>query len=135
MGDDFYRIILFDGVCNLCNDLVQFIIKRDLYTRFRFTPLQSESGLQLLKQYGYKEDKFEFIVYIRGGKTFCKSTAVLEILNDLGGIWRFTYALIIIPKFIRDFIYNIVSKKRYQLFGRSDSCMIPTPGIKERFLE
>jgi predicted DCC family thiol-disulfide oxidoreductase YuxK len=135
MGNDSRRIILFDGVCNLCNGVVQFIIRRDPYARFKFVALQSERGLQLLKQFGFPEDKFNFIVYIREGKSIIKSTAILHILRDLGGVWRIFYAFVIIPKFIRDFIYNFFAKRRYKLFGRMDSCMVPTPTIRNRFLE
>jgi predicted DCC family thiol-disulfide oxidoreductase YuxK len=135
MGKSLERILLFDGACNLCNRTVRFIIKRDPLARFKFAPLQSEQGECLLKEFGFPIDKFDFVVYIRKGKCFIKSTALLLVLKDIGGIWELSYTLIVIPKFIRDFLYNIIAKRRYQLYGRKENCMIPTPDIKQRFLE
>lgn len=126
---------MFDGVCNLCNGTVRFIIKRDPMARFKFASLQSDQGQLLLKQFDFPADQFNFIIYIRDGKCFIKSTALLQILKDLGGKWKLFYGIIVIPGFIRDFFYNIIAKRRYQLFGRQEKCMIPTPNIKRRFLE
>jgi predicted DCC family thiol-disulfide oxidoreductase YuxK len=134
MCDNTLRILLFDGVCNLCNGLVQFIIRRDDKAKFKFAPFQSDKGLQLLNHYGFPQDQFDFILYIREGKCYIKSTAILKILRDLGGIWKFYYSLIIIPKFIRDLFYNIIAKNRYRLFGKLDHCIIPSPDIRQRFL-
>jgi predicted DCC family thiol-disulfide oxidoreductase YuxK len=128
------RIVLFDGICKLCNSTVLFIINHDHQARFKFTPLQSEQGSRLIKQFGFQADIFYFIVYIREEKSFTKSTALLYILKDLGGLWKLFYPLIAIPKFIRDFFYDILAKKRYQLFGKLESCMIPKEDIKQRFL-
>jgi predicted DCC family thiol-disulfide oxidoreductase YuxK len=134
MGNSPLRIILFDGVCNLCNNMVRFIIKRDPFAKFKFTALQSDQGLQILKQFEFQSDKSDFIIYIRGEKCFVKSTAILYILKDLGGIWMLYFLFILIPVFIRDFFYNILARKRYQLFGRQKNCIVPTPDIKKRFL-
>jgi predicted DCC family thiol-disulfide oxidoreductase YuxK len=130
-----HRIILFDGICIMCIGVIQTIIKRDIKGKFRFTPLQSEMGLQLMKQSGYPpEGRNESIVYFREGKCLIKSAAMIMIWNDLGGIGKLFYAFLIIPAFIRDLLYNFVSKRRYKLFGRMDSCMVPSPAIRERFL-
>lgn len=128
------HILLFDGVCNLCNDIVQFTIKRDPTAKFKFASLQSTSGQTLLKQFGLSTDDLESFVYINGDKYFLKSSAGLRVLKELGGVWKFFYVFIIIPKFIRDFFYNIIAKTRYKMFGKLDTCMVPTPEISKRFL-
>lgn len=128
------KIILFDGLCNLCNGSVQFIIKRDRLEVFKFASLQSEIGQTLLKQYGIQNDKIDSIVYINDVRFFLRSSAVLNILKDLGGIWRLWYGFIIIPKFIRDFVYNTISKSRYKVFGKRDYCIIVMENQRHRFL-
>lgn len=132
--DNNTQIILFDGVCNLCNGFVRFIIKRDPEAKFKFAPLQSVIGQSLLHKAGLPTDDFRSFVYIKGDKYFIKSTAGINVLKDIGGVWRLFYVFIMVPTIIRDFIYNILSKKRYKLFGKRDVCMIPTPEIKQRFL-
>lgn len=127
-------IVLFDGVCNLCNGAVQFIIKRDKEEKFRFASLQSESGQKILNQYGLPTASFNSFVLIMGDRYFIKSTAVLNVLKELGGIYRMFYAFIMLPKPLRDFVYDLIAKSRYQLFGKNDSCMVPTPDLKQRFL-
>ena len=129
------NILLFDGVCNLCNCLVRFIIKRDTKAIFRFAALQSKTGQELLMQMKLPSDDMNSVVYIRGGEYFYKSSAILHILHDLGGIWKLFYAFIIIPSFFRDFIYSIVARTRYMVFGKRDTCMVPTPDIQKRFLD
>ena len=127
-------ILLFDGVCNLCNGLVKFIIRRDRGAKIRFAPLQSPAGQSLLKISGLAANEIDSVVYMSGDKRFLKSSAVLHLLKELGGGWRLFYVFIIIPKFIRDFFYNIIARMRYKVFGKTESCMVPTPDIKERFL-
>lgn len=134
MGNNNTRIILFDGVCNLCNDFVQFIIKRDPKAKFKFASLQSPEGLLLLNKFGLPTTDFDSLVYINGDNYLIKSNAGLAILKELEGFWKLFYVFIIIPKFIRDFFYDIISKTRYKIFGKRTSCMIPTPEIKQRFL-
>lgn len=128
-------IILFDGVCNLCNRFVQFIIIRDPNARFKFASIQSESGQSILHKLNMSKSNFDSIVYFKENKYFVKSSAGLQILKDLGGPWQLFYVFILVPQFIRDLIYNFIAKKRYKLFGKRDTCMIPTPEIKQRFLE
>ena len=128
------HILLFDGVCNLCIGIVNFIIKRDSGKRFRFAALQSESGQMLLKKYGISSTDIYTLIYISGEKCLDKSSAALQILKDLGGVWRLFYVFIYIPAPIRDFLYYLVTKIRYRIFGKRSSCMVPSPGVKERFL-
>lgn len=128
------NIILFDGICNLCNGVVLFIIRRDKKALFRFAPMQSLVGKSLMKQYGIRDESNSTLYYIREDKYFRKSAAMIYILRDLGGIWRYFYPLIFIPPCIRDLIYLFISRNRYRLFGKRQTCMIPTEDIKERFL-
>ena len=128
------NIVLFDGVCNLCNGLVRFIIKRDKEGKFKFASLQSETGQQKLEHFGLAKNEFESFVLIRGDKYYLRSTGILKLLRDLGGIWKLFYVFIIIPRPLRDLLYNAIAKSRYKIFGRRDVCMIPTPELKERFL-
>lgn len=134
MPDSNTYILLFDGVCNLCNGTVQFVIKRDERKRFRFAALQSASGQALLKKLGLPAQHFNTVVLIHGNTYFVKSTAVLRILKELGGLWKLCYALTIIPRPVRDFVYDMVAKTRYRVFGKQDECMVPTPEVKERFI-
>ena len=117
------NILLFDGFCNLCSRLVNFIIKRDKKAKFLFVSLQSASGQSMFKKFGLPTDDFDSVVYIRSDKYFLKSSAILHILKELGSIWKLFFIFIIIPNFIRDFIYKIIAKTRYKIFGRHDSCI------------
>lgn len=128
------NILLFDGVCNLCNHTVQFIIKRDKGAKFKFAALQSDIGQALLKKYDLPLKDFESFVLIRKGNYYQRSSAALQVAKLLGWPWKLFYIFLLIPKFIRDFFYNLVSNSRYNVFGRQDSCMIPSPELKERFL-
>ena len=131
--EDIY-IILFDGVCNLCKNTVQFLIKRDSKAKFKFGSLQSEEGQAVLKDFDLSTNDFDTFVYIKENKWFIKSSAALRVLKELGGIWKFFFVFILIPKKIRDFLYDIVVRNRYKWFGKRDSCMVPTPELKNRFL-
>ncbi|MBE0648668.1 MAG: thiol-disulfide oxidoreductase DCC family protein [Bacteroidales bacterium] len=128
------RLIIFDGVCNLCNGTVRFIISRDRKKRFKFLPLQSEAGHEMLSTLSLTQLNQSTVAYIKDGILYQKSAAVLNILRDLGGCWKLFYGLVVVPSFIRDGIYDIVARKRNRWFGRRDSCMIPSPDIRERFL-
>ena len=129
------RLVLFDGVCNLCNGAVQFIIARDPYARFSFAALQSEGGQGVLKAYGLATDALESFVYIEEQKAYRRSSAALRVLRDLGGFWKLFYVFIIIPRPVRDFVYDLVAKSRYSIFGKRDSCMVPSPDLRKRFWE
>jgi predicted DCC family thiol-disulfide oxidoreductase YuxK len=128
------RIILFDGVCNLCNQSVQFILKKDPEGVFKFASLQSESGQKLLKRLGLPYDLNSFVL-IEGNKAFLKSSAALHVCVQLNGFWRFMGIFLVIPPFIRDYFYNILAKNRYKWFGKRESCMLPAPQWKSRFLD
>ena len=127
-------IIFFDGVCNLCNNSVQFIIKRDKKNKFKFASLQSSFAKNNLSKH-IDVDKLESIVLLNEDKLYTKSTAALLIARELSSMWSMFYVFIIIPSFIRDWFYNIIAKNRYRIFGKKDSCMIPSPAFKERFLD
>lgn len=127
------HIILFDGVCNLCNSAVQYVIKRDGKGIFKFASLQSETGRALLVKSGLPPDHLKSFVYIRGSRFYTRSTAALKVAKQLKGPVQLLYGFIIVPKLIRDWIYDLIAKNRYRLFGRKDTCMIPTPQLKERF--
>ena len=126
-------IVLFDGVCNFCNDSVNFIISRDKEHKFKFAPLQSEIGQELRSKYGIAED-VDSIVLVENDNAYTHSTAALRIANKLGGVLSITYAFIIVPAVIRDFFYKTFAKYRYRIFGKMDACMLPTPDVRERFL-
>lgn len=128
------KIILFDGVCNLCNGLVRFIIKRDRTGSIKFAPLQSAAGKEVLRSAGAGKIDSDTVVYSRNPMTFVKSDAILEIFKDMGGPWRLLHVLRFIPRFIRDAVYDLVARYRYRIFGRKDECMIPDRSVKDRFI-
>jgi predicted DCC family thiol-disulfide oxidoreductase YuxK len=127
------RIVLFDGVCNFCNGTVNFIIGHDKEKKFKFATLQSEIGNELRMKYKIGDD-VDSIVLIEVNEAFMHSTAALRIARNLGGIYSISYIFIFLPAFIRDWAYKLFAKYRYRVFGRTDTCMIPTPEIRERFL-
>jgi len=136
-------IILFDGVCNFCNGLVNFIIRQDKKNIFLFAPLQSERGKKLLDQYGIdwkNNDSFVLIENtgpndsVRQGKAYEKSNAALRIAAKLPWYWKWSQIFWILPKPIRDGIYNIIAKNRYKWFGKKEKCMIPTEQVRGKFL-
>lgn len=127
-------IILFDGVCNLCDKSVQFILKRDKKAYFRFAALQSDEGQERLKELGKDQSSFSSIVLMENGKVYEKSTAALRIARHLSGAWPLLYGFIIVPRFIRDAVYGWIAKNRYRWFGKKNHCMMPKPEWKERFL-
>ena len=131
--DDRY-IVLFDGVCNLCNGSVNFIIKRDPKGRYVFAPVQSAVGQALIEKYDVPEVGLDTFLLIRDGRCYFKSDAALEIASDLVGGWRLIYGLKIIPRFFRDRVYTFIAKNRYRLFGKKDVCMMPNASVVERFL-
>lgn len=128
------QLVIFDGICNLCNGTVQFIIKRDRKKNFSFTTYQFNIGQDILKQYGFPATNQLTVVYVKKGIPYFKSKAVLKILSDLGCCWNIFYILIVIPPFIRDFVYDTIAKNRYRVFGKRESCMVPNSEILDRFL-
>lgn len=128
------NILLFDGVCNLCNGVVQFVIRHDSAERFRFAALQSDAGQALLTQFGLSTTQFDSFVYVKDETFYTESTAALQVARDMGGAWSLLWGLMIFPRFIRDAVYRLVARNRYRVFGKQDACMIPTPELKARFL-
>lgn len=127
-------IILFDGICNLCDGAVQFVIKHDPENQFLFASLQSEAGQRLLKQYKLSVENFNSFILIQDEKVYNKSTGALKVARQIKGVWSWLYIFIIIPAFIRDTVYTWIAQNRYKWFGKKEACMIPTPELKARFL-
>ena len=127
-------IILFDGVCNVCDASVKFILARDKSEKYLFASLQSDTGQELLKKFGLPTEKFKTFALVENKQIFTKSTAALKVAKELSGVWKFFYVFIYLPVPVRDFFYDLVSKNRYLIGGKKHSCMIPTPEIKKRFL-
>lgn len=129
------KIVLFDGVCNLCDGAVQFIIKHDKKDIFRFVSLQSELGKKICNYIGVDQNKIDSIIlYNPSVAYYYKSTAVIEIGNDLGGIYSLISAFKILPEKLRNYLYDYIAKNRYKWYGKKESCMIPTPELKAKFL-
>ena len=130
------KIILFDGVCNLCNSSVQYVIKHDKKDIFRFVSLQSEVGQKILKHIGISQNSLDSIVLYEPGKAYyLKSNAALQIAKNLGGIFTYSTLFRIIPTSLRDIIYDFVAKNRYKWYGKQNSCMLPTKELRDKFLE
>jgi predicted DCC family thiol-disulfide oxidoreductase YuxK len=128
-------ILLFDGVCNLCNGFVQWVIDRDADARFRFAALQSEAGQQLLERHGLPTEGFETFVLVEDGDYYTKSTAALRMLKRLGFPYSALYPSVLVPRPVRDSVYEFVAANRYDWFGQRDRCMVPPPDIEDRFLD
>lgn len=130
-----HPVILFDGVCNLCNSAVQFIIKNDPEHRFRFASLQSSFGQQLLQQYGLNTTSFSSFILLDKGKIYTKSTAALRVAQRLQSVWKVLYAFMIVPSFLRDGVYTLIANNRYKWFGKKEACWLPSPKLKQLFFE
>jgi predicted DCC family thiol-disulfide oxidoreductase YuxK len=129
------KIILFDGVCNLCNSAVQFIIKRDSKDFFRFVALQSDLGIEICNYIGVDSSQLDSIILYEPGKAYYyKSEAALQIASDLGFIYSLATVFRIIPEKFRNQVYDYIAKNRYKWYGKKDSCMIPTPELQSKFL-
>lgn len=133
--DNTEMVILFDGVCNLCNGFVQFVIKRDRRNVFQFASLQSVYGTGLLNHYRFNSKTYETILLYNGKDLDTRSDAVINIVRELGGAWKMVAVLKIIPRFFRNWVYDLVSVNRYKVFGKRDTCMVPTPELKSKFIE
>jgi len=130
------KIVLFDGVCNLCNKAVTFIIEHDKKDVFRFASLQSEIGKKLVEERGMDPEELDSIVLIDPGVAYYKkSTAALEISRELSGGYSLLKNFLFIPESLRDGVYNLVANNRYKWYGKKESCMIPTPELKSKFLD
>lgn len=127
-------LILFDGVCNVCNGFVAFILPRDHRNQFQFGSLQSPTVVEILRDYPNAPHDLSTVILIEDGELFTGSTAALRIARKLGGLWSLAYPLIILPTFLRDGCYNLIARHRYRLFGKRDACMIPKPEWKAKFV-
>ena len=129
------KIILFDGYCNFCSFWVNFIIKSDLKKRFKFSCIQSDGGREILQRKGIKENITETVILLEGNNYFTKSTASLKIIHDLSFPVNLLSLFLIIPSPVRDFLYDLIAKNRYKIFGKRNNCRIPSGSEKERFLK
>jgi predicted DCC family thiol-disulfide oxidoreductase YuxK len=134
MNFDDKQIIFFDGVCNLCTGMVQFVLRRDKRKQLLFASLQSPSGQAMLQHFGLPQNNFNSFIFVKNGKLFQKSSGALHICRLLSGAWPIGYGFIIVPRFIRDWVYDRVAQNRYRWFGQQKECWLPTPELQARFL-
>jgi predicted DCC family thiol-disulfide oxidoreductase YuxK len=127
-------IILFDGVCNFCNSAVNFTIKRNTRANIQFAAMQSDAGQRILKQYSLPLNEMQSFIFIDQGNVYFQSTAAIRVCRYLRGLWPLCFGFMIVPKFIRDGIYNWIARNRYKWFGVRQECMIPAADVKARFL-
>lgn len=127
-------VILFDGVCNFCNSTVNFVLRQDKENIFLFAPLQSEAAQKILEQYQLSKSNFDSFVFVDGDKIYIKSSAALKVMGKLPWYWQWTQVFWIVPKPLRDWVYNFTSKNRYKWFGKKEECMLPKQEWKHRFL-
>ena len=128
-------VILFDGLCNLCNGAVQFTIERDKRNIFQFASLQSDYAAEKIRLYNIAPENLESFILLENDQIYLRSSAALRVAKKLSGLWPLLYAFIIVPPFIRDIVYNYIAKNRYKWFGKKESCWVPTPELKSRFLD
>jgi predicted DCC family thiol-disulfide oxidoreductase YuxK len=128
------KIIVFDGVCILCNSFVQFILKKDRTKQFYFTTAQSDFVKEKVEMLQFKVNPMDSVIYLKNGKVLTESSAVLGILSDLGGIWKLLSIFRIIPPVLRNVAYRFCAKRRYRVFGMLETCMLPSSEWKNRFL-
>lgn len=128
-------IVLFDGLCNYCTGIINFIAKHDTRDRFLFSATQTEAGKKMLKTFLIENIATESVILIEPGKIFIKSTAIFRIYSHLGGLISLLYILMMTPRFIRDAIYDLIARNRYKWFGKRDTCMVPDEKMKRKFLE
>ncbi len=129
------NIILFDGVCNLCVGSVQFVSKRDTRNHFLFASMQSRAGQEMLHHFDLSADVFNSFVLIENGRAYHRSTAALRVAKNLRGLWPMLYIFVIVPRTVRDTIYDWIARNRYRWFGKNAECWLPTPELKERFID
>ena len=129
------KVILFDGICNLCNSSVNWVIDRDSSNQFKFSALQSTYGKAVVEKFHLQRDFMDTVLLVDGDKIWQRSDAALQILKSLGGIYSVAVIFFIVPAFIRNMVYNFVARNRYKWFGKQDVCRVPAPELKEKFLE
>lgn len=128
-------LVLFDGVCNLCNAVVRFVIPRDPRGHFQFATLTSDAAARALATEPGARQLPDSVILVEDGRVFTRSDAALRILRRLTFPWSLVYGLIVLPKGLRDHVYDAIARRRYRWFGRRDQCMIPGPSIRSRFLD
>ncbi|MGG6231437.1 thiol-disulfide oxidoreductase DCC family protein [Tenacibaculum sp. SDUM215027] len=129
------KVILFDGVCNFCNDSVLKVIKYDTKNMFVFTSLQSDIGKEITQYLGVDTSKIDSIILYEPNVAYdIKSSAALKIMNGFGGVWKLTQVFWILPEGLRNIVYDYIAKNRYKWFGKKEACMIPSKEIQEKFL-
>lgn len=129
------NIVIFDGVCNLCEFSVNFIFERDTAGHFFFTPAQSPLGALLLKRFGINTSRLDTVVLVRGDRAFTRSAAAIEIASRLDMPWNLLTLFQAVPELLRDVMYDLIAQNRYQLFGKKDECMLPSDELRRRFLQ
>lgn len=129
-----YEIVLFDGVCNFCNASINFVIDHDPNKHFRFAALQSEIGQGILREFNKNTEDFDSVILLKNNQLYQKSEAALEITKHLSGFWKYLSFFSILPTFFLNFFYDVIAQNRYRIFGKADSCRIPTAELRERFL-
>jgi predicted DCC family thiol-disulfide oxidoreductase YuxK len=134
-ADPTHPIVLFDGVCNLCNGLVQFLLEHDDAGRLRFGSLQSDAAAELLSRFDLPADDLESVVVIEGDRAYTRSAAALRIAKHLGTPYSLLYPLGHVPRPVRDAVYDLVAEYRYDVFGKRDRCAVPPPDVEDRFVE
>ena len=140
MASESRPIVLYDGVCGLCNGLVQFLLKRDTRDRLRFASLQSEFARVVLSRHGADPDDLDTVYVVvehnqSNERLLARSDAILNLAEQLGGIWGMAKIGRVIPKAVRDGMYKLVATNRYRMFGKYDSCMMPDPAHRAKFLD
>ena len=129
-----HPLVLFDGVCRLCDGWVRFVLRRDSGERFFFAPLQSELGQEALRYFGLPPDRLDTVVVVEGDRCSTRSDAVLRIFRHLRAPWPLLSVGVVVPRFLRDWAYGVVARYRYRWFGKRESCALPTPDLQRRFL-
>lgn len=127
-------IVIFDGVCNFCDASVRFLMNRDPRGRFLFASNQSESGSSLLRGFGIEPDSVQSVYLVDGARIWSKSGAALQIARRMPFPWRLGAVLVVVPRFLRDWVYDLIARNRYRLFGKAESCRLPTERERDRFL-
>lgn len=128
-------VVLFDGVCYFCNAVVNRLIRHDKKRILRFAALQSAAGQRLLKQYNLPQQDFDSFILIDGDRVYKRSAAALALYNQLGWQWKWTQIFRLVPGVFRDYVYDVFARNRYRWFGQKEECMIPTPEVRDRFLD